>query len=212
MNPQRAQPSYNQWLKESTATSQKLTTTYLQRFKDASAQSTVPAPNKALSRLHSLALRRIINALTAKKRGPSLTTPCNRFTLKLADRIENLIRTVLQVNRDGIVVKCRHMEARKRLAEIEPDLPEKDYPRFLKLLREARDSPISVDHPMSSAERSIWNHILTELTLILDPTLKQFPELEKVRLAKGPRFIMNEESKFRSGLLKYFAKALKNLG
>jgi len=51
--------------------------------------------------LHSLALRRIIKAVGAKKRRPNLATPSNQLALTLADRIENCVQTVLQVNRGG---------------------------------------------------------------------------------------------------------------
>jgi hypothetical protein len=161
----------------------------------------------APSGLHSLASRRIITAVAAKRHRPSWATPRNQLALTLASRIEDRIRTVLQVNRDGIVVKCSQQEARKRLRGIEPNVPEKKHPRFLKLLREARD------HPISASNLSIWNHLLTEITLILDP-IEQFTALEKVRSAKGPRFVKGTrrpEAKFRSELLNFFNKSLKNL-
>jgi hypothetical protein len=166
-----------------------------------------PGSRDPVSGLHALVIGRIISAVAAKRRRPSLTTPRNQLALTLASRIEDRIRTVLQVNRDGIVVKCSQQEARKRLRGIEPNVPEKKHPRFLKLLREARD------HPISASNRSIWNHLLTEITLILDP-IEQFTALEKVRSAKGPRFVKGTrrpEAKFRSELLNFFNKSLKNL-
>lgn len=102
-----------------------------------------PGSRDPVSRLHSLALRRIISAVGAKKRRPSLTTPGNQLALTLASRIENALQTVLQVNRDGVVVKCSQQEARNRLREIEPGIPEKKHPRFLQLLREARGHPMN---------------------------------------------------------------------
>jgi len=131
-------------------------------YKGPLKESAVGAPGSrdSPSRLDSLVLGRIISAVAAKRRRPSYTTPCNQLTLALVSRIEDRIRTVLQVNRDGVVVKCSQQEARNRLRGIEPGVPEKEYPRFLKLLRVARDNPISANN------RSTWNHLLTEITLI----------------------------------------------
>jgi hypothetical protein len=155
-----------------------------------------PGNRDPLSRLHSLALRRRISAVGAKKRRPSLTTPGNQLALRLASQIENRIQTILLVSRRG---------ARNRLREIEPDVPEKEHQQFLTLLRKARDNPIS------AANRSKWNSLLTEFVLIIDPTLERSPELKKVRSAKGPKYIKREEVRFRSELLKLFDDALKNL-
>ncbi len=154
-----------------------------------------PAATALPSGLHSLALRRYISAVTAKKKRPSFTTPGNHLALVLASRIESCIQAVLRVNRTG---------ARVRLREIEPNVPKKEQPRFLKLLREARDNPIS------ASNRKVWSHLLTEIAMIFDP-VEQFPELKRVRLAKGSRFIKDNDARFRSGLLNYFNKTLKNL-
>jgi len=168
-------------------------------LKESAAAS--PGSRDPVSRLHALGIGRIISAVAAKKRRPSLTTPRNQLALRLASRIENRIRTVLQVNRDGGVVKCSQQEARNRLRGIEPNVPEKEHPRFLKLLREARG------HPISANNRSTWNHLLTEFILITDPTL----ELKKVKSAKGRKYLMTDEARFRSKLLNLFNKVLKNL-
>src|SRR5260221_9337252 len=154
-----------------------------------------PAAVALPSGLHSLALRRYIVAVTAKKKRPSFITPGNHLALILASRIEHCVKAILQVDRAG---------ARVRLREIEPNVPEKEQPRFLKLLREASDNPIS------ASNRKIWRHLLTETAMILD-LVEQFPELKRVRLAKGSRFIKDDETRFRSGLLNYFNKTLKNL-
>jgi hypothetical protein len=172
-------------------------------LKESAAAS--PGSRDPVSGLHALVIGRIISAVAAKKRRPSLTTPRNQLALALVSRIEDRIRTVLQVNRDGVVVKCSQREARNRLREIEPGVHEKEHPRFLKLLREARG------HPISANNRSTWNHLLTEFILITDPTLEQTPELKKVKSAKGRKYLMTDEARFRSKLLNLFNKVLKNL-
>jgi hypothetical protein len=131
------------------------------------------------------------------------------LALGLASRIEDRIDAILNL-------KCSQREARSRLREIEPNVPEKDHPRFLKLLREARDNPISANN------RSTWSHLLTEFAMVFDPA-DRFPELEEVRSVVNDgelwvrrcrnkaRFVKGKEARLRSELSKFFNEALKNL-
>jgi hypothetical protein len=153
------------------------------------------APSNPKGRLDTLVLRRIIAAIGAKKHSPSFATPSNQLTLTLANRIENCAAAVLHLSRQ---------ETRNRLRELEPNIPKKEQTRFLRLLREARAKPISAD------DRSRWPHLLTEVAIILDP-VDRFPALDRIRVAKGPRAVKGKEARFRSGLLNFFNKTLKNL-
>jgi hypothetical protein len=105
----------------------------------------------------------------------------------------------------GPVQRCTTKEAREHLRVIEPGIPEKEQPRFLKLLREARD------HPFSADNLKIWNRLVTEFILLIDPELRLFPELKQVKSAKGGKYIKTKEAIYRTELEKFFHPALKNL-
>jgi hypothetical protein len=139
-------------------------------------------------------------------RRPSLGTPRNRLALRLVSRIQNRTECILLVRRkNGPAQLCSAREAREHLRVIEPGIPKKEHRRFLKLLREAREYPFSVDH------LKIWNRLLTEFVLIIDPELKLFPELKQVKSAKGGKYIKSKDAIYRTELEKFFHPALKNL-
>jgi hypothetical protein len=139
-------------------------------------------------------------------RRSSLGTPRNRLALRLVARIQNRTECILLVKRNGgAAQRCNTREAREHLRVIEPGIPEKDHMRSLKLLREARDNPFSAKN------LKIWNRLLTEFVLIVDPELKLFPELKQVKSAKGGKYIKTKEAIYRTELEKFFHPALKNL-
>jgi hypothetical protein len=147
-----------------------------------------------------------LGSLGGAKRRPSLGTPRNRLALRLVGRIQNRTECILLVTRNGgPAQRCNTREAREHLRVIEPGIPEKEHTRFLKLLQEARD------HPFSANNLKIWNRLVTEFVLIVDPELKLFPELKQVKFAKGGKYIKTKEAIYRTELEKFFHPALKNL-
>jgi hypothetical protein len=139
------------------------------------------------------------------KHPPSLATDRNRLALSLVRRIENRAEAILQVKRNGVVLKCTDQEARNHLRIVEPTVPEKEHTLFLKLLRKARDYPFSVEN------LTTWNRLLTEFILIIDPKLERFPELKQIKSSKGKEHLKTEKSRLRSLLEKFFHPALQNL-
>jgi hypothetical protein len=139
-------------------------------------------------------------------RRSSLGTARNRLVLRLVSRIQNRTECILLVRRNGgPAQRCSPQEAREHLRIIEPGVVKHEQTRFLKLLREARD------HPFSADNLKIWNRLVTEFVLIVDPELKLFPELKQVRSAKGGKYIKTKEAIYRTELEKFFHPALKNL-
>jgi len=139
-------------------------------------------------------------------RRSSLVTPRNRLALRLVGRIQNRAECILFVRRNGgPAQRCTALEAREHLRIIEPGIAEKEHTRFLKLLREARG------HPFSGDNLKIWNRLVTEFVLIIDPELRLFPELKQVKSAKGGKYIKTKEAIYRTELEKFFHPALKNL-
>jgi hypothetical protein len=157
--------------------------------------------NSKLEKLH--VGERAIGSLSKNiKRPPSLATARNRLTLKLVQRIERDAKAVLQMSREDGAIKSSSLP----VAE-DPQLEklEKQMTQMLQLSYEA------IDCPFVAKNLKRWTRLLTELVLIIDPKLEQFPELKQVRFAAGPKFVKSEEAKFRSGLGKFFSEALKNL-
>lgn len=139
------------------------------------------------------------------KRRPSLATPGNRLAIILLSQIQERAAAIFPVNGEGVITERNYDRVRAYLEFVGPTLPEQNYTRFLDLLRRARKNPFSIKN------LATWTGLLTDFVLLVDPELSRYPELKKVKSAKGGKYVMTPEARIRSLLLKEFNTALKNL-
>jgi hypothetical protein len=146
-----------------------------------------------------------IGSLRGRKRPPSLATGRNRLALRLVSRIQNLVYAALQIEKGDIVMESSEGEACTNFRIMAAEVPETEHTRLLKLLREAKA------HPFSKKNLKPWNRLVVDFVLIIDPELERFPELKRIKSAKGGKYVVSPRAKYRSELSKFFHPALENL-
>jgi len=132
------------------------------------------------------------------KRSPSHATARNRLARRLYMQIKYCAQAI--ANRPPRAVRL-HLVITALALKL--DIPESQHKPLLKILRSIK--------PLSKETLKLWNRALTNFVILIDPTLEQFPELEKVRSAKNWKYGKIERASFRSELNKFFGPALKNL-
>jgi hypothetical protein len=139
------------------------------------------------------------------KRPPSLATPRNHLALRLVKRISNLAFAALSINRNGVIVEAKEEEILLFLRTMVPEAPDEKHTELVELLREAKA------HPFCRDNLTLWNRLLSQFVLIIDPNLERLPELKQVRSAKGNTGTKGTKAVKLTRLEKFFHPALKNL-